>query len=156
MSFWVLREDYVEDHVSWNLGPFWISPYSNKDLERCSRNKWMCRAASALLSASISLPRSTVQVECLECLFAYSVAQQCLTLCNPTGCSPPCFSVQRISQTSTLEQVAISSSRGSSHLGTEFVSPALASGSSTTEPLRKRKVLRVLDYFIHLYIFPGL
>ena len=42
------------------------------------------------------------------------------------------------------------------HLGIEFVSPALAGGFFIAEPPRKPKALRVLGYFIHLYIFPGL
>ena len=42
------------------------------------------------------------------------VAQLCLTLCNPTDCSPPGCSVHGISQARILERVAISSSRGSS------------------------------------------
>ena len=41
-------------------------------------------------------------------------AQSCWTLCDPTDCSPPGSSVHGISQTRTLEWVAISSSRGSS------------------------------------------
>ena len=40
--------------------------------------------------------------------------QLCLTLCNPTECSPPGFSVHEILQARTLEGVAISFSRGSS------------------------------------------
>ena len=40
-----------------------------------------------------------------------SVAQPCLTFCNPTDCSPPGSSVHGIFQASTLEQVAIAFSR---------------------------------------------
>ena len=47
---------------------------------------------------------------CCHCL----VAQLCLTLCNPTDCSPQGSSVCGISQTRILEWVAISFSRGSS------------------------------------------
>ena len=39
--------------------------------------------------------------------------QPCLTLCDPTYCSPPGSSVHGILQERTLEWVAISSSRGS-------------------------------------------
>ena len=42
------------------------------------------------------------------------VAQSCLTLCDPTDCSPPGSSVHGISQSRILEWVAILSSRGSS------------------------------------------
>ena len=43
-----------------------------------------------------------------------SVAQSCLTLCNPMDCSPPGSSVHGVSQERMLEWVAISSSRVSS------------------------------------------
>ena len=42
------------------------------------------------------------------------VIQLCLTLCDPTGCSPPGSSVQGILQARILEWVAISFSKGSS------------------------------------------
>ena len=50
-------------------------------------------------------------------LCACLVTQSCPTLCNPTGltpldCSPPVSSVHGIFQATTLEQVAISYSRG--------------------------------------------
>ena len=43
-----------------------------------------------------------------------SVTQSCLTLCDPTDCSPPGSSVYGIFQARLLDWVAISSSRGSS------------------------------------------
>ena len=42
------------------------------------------------------------------------VAQLCLTLCDPTDCSPPGFSVHRILQARILEWIVNSFSRGSS------------------------------------------
>ena len=45
---------------------------------------------------------------------ACSVAQSCLTLCNPMNCGLPGFSVHGISQSRILEWVAISLSKGSS------------------------------------------
>ena len=39
-----------------------------------------------------------------------SVAKLCLTLCDPTGCCPPGFSVHEIFQARKLEWIAISSS----------------------------------------------
>ena len=42
------------------------------------------------------------------------VAQSCLTLCSPMGCSPPGSSIHGILQARILERVAISYSRGSS------------------------------------------
>ena len=74
-----------------------------------------------------------LSVFCAMC----SVAQWCLTLCNPMVCSPPGSSVRGIFQVIVLEWVAISSFRGSSHPGTEPLSPAspaLAGRFFTTEP----------------------
>ena len=47
------------------------------------------------------------------CLCVCSVAQSCLTLCDPMDSSPPGSSVRGIFQAGILEQVAIFSSRGS-------------------------------------------
>ena len=49
-----------------------------------------------------------------------------LTLCDPTDCSPPGFSVLGILQARTSEWVAMPSSWGSSNSGNKPVSPALA------------------------------
>ena len=49
-----------------------------------------------------------------HCSVLCSVIQLCLTLCDPMDCSPPDSSVHGIFQARILEQVAISSSRGSS------------------------------------------
>ena len=52
-------------------------------------------------------------VGCLDILVQFSsVAQLCLTLCNPMDYSPPVSSVQGIFQERILEWVAISFSRG--------------------------------------------
>ena len=40
------------------------------------------------------------------------VAQSCLTLCDPTDCSPPGFSVHGIFQARILERIAIPFSKG--------------------------------------------
>ena len=42
------------------------------------------------------------------------ITQSCLTLCDPTNCSPPGFSVHGILQARILEWIAIPFSRGSS------------------------------------------
>ena len=49
-----------------------------------------------------------------ECVRTCSVAQLCLTLCNPVDCSLPGSSVHKIVQARILQWVAVSSSRGSS------------------------------------------
>ena len=71
---------------------------------------------------------------------ACSVAQLCLTLCDPLDCSPPGSSVHGISQARTLEWVTISSFSLSSWLRIQPASPAspaLADGFFTAEPLGK-------------------
>ena len=50
-----------------------------------------------------------------------SVAQSCLTLCDPMNCSPPGSSVHEISQARILERVAIPFSRGSFRPGDDIV-----------------------------------
>ena len=42
------------------------------------------------------------------------VTQSCLTLCDPTNCSLPGFSVREILQARILEWIAVPFSRGSS------------------------------------------
>ena len=64
------------------------------------------------------------------------VAQLWPTLCNPTDCSPPGFSVHRILQARILEWVAIPFSRGSSRLRDWPRSPALQADSLPSEPPR--------------------
>ena len=50
----------------------------------------------------------------LSCWAVCLVAQSCLTLCDPMGCSPPGSSVHGILQARRLECSAMPSSRGSS------------------------------------------
>ena len=54
-----------------------------------------------------------VQLQFFYCIIVCMCAQSCPTLCNPTGCGPPSSSVCGIFQARILEQIAISSSRGS-------------------------------------------
>ena len=82
-------------------------------------------------------------------------AQLCLTLCNPKDCSPPGSSVHGIFQARILEQLAISSFRGSSQSRDQIhVSCISYIGRwilyhrvtwedqwNTTEPLKKNEVI---------------
>ena len=54
-----------------------------------------------------------VCVRVCVCVHARLVTQSCLTLCRIRDCSPPSSSVHGVIQARILEQVAISSSRGS-------------------------------------------
>ena len=63
-----------------------------------------------------------------------SVAQSCLTLCNPIDCSPPGSSVHGILQARILKCVVVPSSSRSSCPGdgpTSLMSPTLAGGFFT-------------------------
>ena len=60
-------------------------------------------------SCSFSTPLSTLQLVVVMLL-----TQSCLTLCDPTDCSPPDSSVHGILQARILKWVAMPSSRGSS------------------------------------------
>ena len=80
-------------------------------------------------------------------LVVCSVAQLCLTLCDPVDCSLPSSPVHGISQASILEWVDISSFRGSSQPRDEPISPvalALAGRFFTTEPPGKLSIIAVV------------
>ena len=64
----------------------------------------------------------------------YIITQSCLTLCDPTDCSPPGSSVHGILQARILEWAAISYYRGSSHPGIKPQSPTLQADSLLSEP----------------------
>ena len=72
-------------------------------------------------------------------IFSCLVTKSCLILCNPVDCSPPVSSCPWNFPARTLEWVAISVSKGSSHPGLKSTSPALAGGFFTTSyVVRKR------------------
>ena len=73
----------------------------------------LCTAYLISSPHSVSSERSEVPSQCWAPSFCYLVSQSCLTLCDPTDCSPPGSSVHGISQVRVLEWAAISSSRGS-------------------------------------------
>ena len=66
--------------------------------------QWVAKSSSVIIQLSETSPVHSV----------CSVTQSCLTLCDRMDCSPPGSSVHGIFQARILEQVDISSSRGSS------------------------------------------
>ena len=70
-------------------------------------------------------------------MYVCSVAQSCLTLCDPVGCRLLGSSVHKILQARVTEWVAISLSRESSNPAIEPGSPALAGGFSTTGAIQE-------------------
>ena len=78
------------------------------------------------LQSNVSLCKHVISF--FSPLCASSVAQSCLTLCDPMDCSPPASSVHEILQAKILEWVAISSPRRFSQPRIKrksLVSPAL-------------------------------
>ena len=88
-------------------------------------------------------------LQCMKVKSESEVAQSCLTLSDPTDCSPPGSSVHGIFQARILEWVAIPFSRGSSQLlnlpnEIEPQSPSLQADSLPSEP--PQKPLRSIYY----------
>ena len=79
--------------------------HSRQDVEH-----WCYPQKVASCLFPISGPCSCLSV----CMHACSVAQSCLTLCNPMGCRPSGSSVHGIFQARIVQWVAISYSKGSS------------------------------------------
>ena len=65
------------------------------------------------------------------------VSKSCLTLCKPKDCSPPEFSVHGISRQEYWSGLPFPSLGDLANPGIEPLSPALAGGFFTTEPLGK-------------------
>ena len=76
-----------------------------------TQQKETSRARAHISNLSLVFPNLFSPVDCL-CMC--SVAESCLTVCNPMNHSPPATSVHRISLARILEWVAIPFSRGSS------------------------------------------
>ena len=75
------------------------------------------------------------------------VAQLCLTLCNPVGCSPPGSPVHGILQGRILDWVAVPFPRGSSWPGDGTQVSRIAGGFFTTSTTRKP----LLSYWVLSY-----
>ena len=88
------------------------------------------------MKTEMSVSFSTVLGRVLYCTgkATTSASQSCLTLCNPTDCSPPGSSVHGVLETRILERVAMPFSRGSSSSRDRTWSPALQADSLLSEP----------------------
>ena len=71
------------------------------------------RSSIGLIVTRSQKPSSCLCVCVCVCVCVW-ITQSCLTLCDPTNCSPPGFSVHGILQARILEWIAIPFSRGSS------------------------------------------
>ena len=75
-------------------------------------------------------------------VYACSVTHSCLTLCDPTDCSPPGFFVRGILQARILERVAMPSSRGGTPRQSQRQSSILKPSHAGQSPGGSRTVLR--------------
>ena len=101
---------------------------------------WNILQVSFILTANPFKESKAVAVH----LYARSVAQSYLSLCDPMDCSTPGSSVHGISQARILEWVAMPSSRGSSwsrDQTCDSYTSALAGRFFTTVPRGKPKAL---------------
>jgi len=77
------------------------------------------------------------------CVCVHSIAQSCLTPCDPMNCSPPSSSVPGIFQAGILVRIPFPTPGDIPQPGieaTSLESPALAGGFYTTEPPGKPKI----------------
>ena len=111
--------------------------------------------------------------EQIMCMHAKSL-QLCLTLCDPTDCSPAGSSVHGILQARTLGWVAMPFSSGSSPPRDQTLVSCITGGFSTAEPLGKprrlwggqdffffhckelRTVLKISEFHDQINTFPSL
>ena len=93
---------------------------SNAAAEPTGLERRAVGASRGFIGGKGAVPRKEGQRRTCVC----SVTQSCLTLHDPTDCSPSGFSVHGIFQARVLEQVAISKQR--------LLGPALAGGFFTT------------------------
>ena len=75
---------------------------------------YVCLCVSVSVCLCVYLCVCVCLCVCVSVCVCVLVTQLCLTLCNPTDCSLPGFSVHGIFHTRILEWVAIPFSKGSS------------------------------------------
>ena len=90
--WWTRKSGVLQSMGSQKAGLNWVT-----ELKRYTLNKTECQLVTAGATSWVC-----------------ACAQSCLTLCNPTACSPPGSSIHGIFQARLIEQIAISYSRGSS------------------------------------------
>ena len=107
-------------------------PFNMKLLRpSASKHRLLCRNQASDMQCDVRNDSARSVLPGAPC----TCAQLCLTLCNPTDCSPPGSSVHGVSQADTLEWVAISFCRGTSL--PKLVSPSWQVGSLPAEPTRE-------------------
>ena len=112
----------------------WMKPISYK------QETWrVCTQESPTVSCLVSACFRFLAIVNNASMHACWVTQSCLTLCDPTDCSPPGSSVLGILQTRILEWVAIPTSRG------VFPDPGIKPRSPA---LQADKKLLILSYKI--------
>ena len=118
------------------------SPYRHKESDTTERLHSLSRLEATYVSINRGMDKDVVYtVECCSC--SYVLTKSCLTYYDPMDCSLAGSSVYGMSQARILEWVVISSPGDLPNPGIEPTSPALASGCSMTEQLRKL----VMEYY---------
>ena len=80
-------------------------------------------------------------------MFEKTVAQSCLTLCNPMSCSPQAPQIVGFFRPEYWSGLLFCSPGGLPDPGMETTSPALAGGFSTTEPSGKPSLCCILESY---------
>ena len=106
------------------------------------KEKWKCCYAG-IIKVYISV---CVLLFLGICMYACSVTESCLTLCNPMDCSPPGSSVHGTFQARVLEWVAISFSRGSSQTRDWTCVSCTAGGLFTCWVIREALQTKIIQF----------
>ena len=101
------QKNYEKEEQSWRTRIFWFQNLCNKTAVIKTWWPWSKDRQTKWIELRIQ--------KCSHmCVLHAKSLQSCLTMCDPTDCSPPGFSVHGILQARILEWVAISFSKGSS------------------------------------------
>ena len=104
------------------------------------RGVWGRMDTCICMAESLCCPPKTITTLLIGYVLCL-VVQSCLTLCDPTYCSSPCFSVHGILQIKILEWVAMPSSRASSQ--PKGLNPGLPHCRQILYPNTKQKVKKI-------------
>ena len=119
----LIHQHRVSATLYWTQGKCMELAFTHLVSQSCSHssNPGPCISPNTFFSSNIFLVQynffffATTTIKHNVC----ACAQSCLTLCNPTDCSPPSSSAHGIPQARILGWVAISSSRGASTITKE-------------------------------------
>ena len=88
-----------------DINSYWFFPCC---LIVCCLFAWLLNIPRQIYHPDLSVLLMLIILSFIMCVRMCSVTQSCLTLCDPTNCSPPGSPLHAIFQARILEQVAIS------------------------------------------------